>query len=173
MRGWQYVETCFASLCLLYSFWTSTLVSTTAAGDEICMSKKQIPAESCKLWKESLRHCRAQAGLPGECGLLWMCSISSSYLLVVLLHLLDSDIERDLPYRSTCWLTLLLCLLLPPLILQYASCSPGIPNVKTYSMPGQGESFGLHAEAGSNASRSKGRPSSVSETRKCNLTTRR
>ena len=49
MRGWQYVETCFFSLFLLYSFWMSTLVSTTAAGDEACRSKTQIPAESCKL----------------------------------------------------------------------------------------------------------------------------
>ena len=32
MRGWQHVETW---LHLLYSFWMSTLVSMTAAGDEI------------------------------------------------------------------------------------------------------------------------------------------
>ena len=34
IHGWEYVETCFASLYLLYSFWMSTLVSTTAAEDE-------------------------------------------------------------------------------------------------------------------------------------------
>ena len=47
--GWQYVETCFVSLYLLYSFWMSTLVSMTAARDETCRSKKRIPAESCNL----------------------------------------------------------------------------------------------------------------------------
>ena len=54
MRGWQIVETCLASLYLLYSFWTNSLVSTTAAADEKCRSKKHIPAESYKLWMESL-----------------------------------------------------------------------------------------------------------------------
>ena len=119
MRGWHYVGTCFASLHLLYSIWTSTLLSTTAAGDETCRSNKQIPAESCNLWMDLLV----------SAGLLRMCSFSSSYLLVVLLHCLDSDIERDLPDCSTCRWTLLLCLLLPLLILQYTSCSPGITNV--------------------------------------------
>ena len=68
-----------------------------------------------------------------------------------------------------------MCLLPPPPILQYASCSPSVTNVKMYSTPGQGESFGLHVEedpeAGSKASRSKGRLLSMSETRNCNLTT--
>ena len=64
MRGWQYEETCFASLYLLYSLWMSTLVSTTAGGDETCRSKKQITAKSCKLWMESLRHCRARLDCP-------------------------------------------------------------------------------------------------------------
>ena len=62
--GNMMVETCFALLYLLYSFWMSTMVSITAAGDETCRSKKQIPAESCKLWMESLRHCRAQLDCP-------------------------------------------------------------------------------------------------------------
>ena len=49
MRGWQYLETCYAVSAL--QFLVSTLVSTTAAGDERCSSKKQV----CKLWMESLR----------------------------------------------------------------------------------------------------------------------
>ena len=70
-----------------------------------------------------------------------------------------------------------MCLLLKLLIHQYASCSPGVTNVKTYSAPGQGESVGLHVEAdpeaGSKANRSKGGSLSVSETRNQNLTMRK
>ena len=58
------MKTCFASLDLLYSFWMSTLVSTTAARGETCRSKNQIPAESCTLWMESLGRCRAQLDSP-------------------------------------------------------------------------------------------------------------
>ena len=77
------------------------------------------------------------------------------------MHLIiDSDIERDLPYDVVRWWALLLCLLLHLLVLEYASCSPGVTNVKTCSTPVQREPFGLHVhadpEAGSDASSSKG-----------------
>ena len=112
------------------------------------------------------------------------CSVSAAscgcvhsvalYLLVVMLHLLDSDIERDLPYLSSCWRTLLLCLLLPLLILQHASCSPGITDMIKKTPYQEKENHpGADPGAGSNGSRSKSRYLSVPETRNCNLTTRR
>ena len=66
-------------------------MSTTAANMQEqetspCRVLQTLDGDASLLW--------SPAGLPGECGLLRMCSFSSSfYLLVVPLHLLDSDIE--------------------------------------------------------------------------------
>ena len=147
----------------------STLVYTSAAIDETCRSKKQIPTESCKLWMESLRRCRLIARWVRPLVDVFIQQLF--YLIVLTLHLPDSDIERDLPYRSTCWWTLLLCLLLPLLLFQYASCSPGVSNVKTVSTPGQDESFEQIQKQGLTPAVRKA--VSVSETRSCSLTTRR
>ena len=84
MRGWEYVETCFASLYHLCSFWMSTLVSMTDVGDETGVRSRikfMLIAESCKLWMDWLRCCKyCPAGLLGGFGFLRMCSFSSSFI---------------------------------------------------------------------------------------------
>ena len=147
---------------------------------------RAIHAESCKLWMDWLHSCRyCPAGLPGDCSLLRMYSVSSflssfscylffihflSFFFFFSLHgvfltLTLRERETFLSFQGAgglCPLCLFLCLLLPLLEIHCVSCSPGVTNKisKTYSMPGKGEAYGLYIEADpeaeSNGSRLKG-----------------
>ena len=128
MRGWQYVETYFASLYLLYSFWSGILMFTTAARGKTCRSKKKSrpsPANSGGSRRAAVQLDRPVSG--AFCG--WVHSVAhlSSY------HSVASSWLWRWERPSFSW-TLLPRLLLPLLILQYVSCSPGATNVKTWNV---------------------------------------
>ena len=110
------------TLYLLYSFWMSTLVSTTAAGDETCRSKKQIPTKSCKLWLDWLRCCIAQLDCPvsaASCGCVHSVALTFTFLSFRYIFLTLTLRETFLtvrPVGGPC--SCVLCLILV-LILQY------------------------------------------------------
>ena len=128
MRGWHYGMCKHASLrCtlyLLYSFWMSSLVSTTAAGDETCRSKKQIPTESCKLWLDWLRCCIAQLDCPvsaASCGCVPSVALTLSFTFLSFRYIFLTLTLRETfltvrPVGGPC--SCVLCLILV-LILQY------------------------------------------------------